>query len=95
MANEPQIYTIKDINKYIRMKMDGDAVLSDVWIRGEISNFTHHSSGHMYFTLKDESSRINCVMFRGNSEKLKFKVEEGMKVTVSGYISIYERDYEG
>ena len=56
---EPQrIFSIKDLNRYIRMKLDSDALLSDVWIRGEISNFTHHSSGHMYFTLKDEGSRI-------------------------------------
>ncbi|MBJ8192400.1 exodeoxyribonuclease VII large subunit, partial [Bacillus cereus] len=60
---EQRIYSIKDLNRYIRMKLESDQVLSDVWIRGEISNFTHHSSGHMYFTLKDEGSRIRSVMF--------------------------------
>jgi len=92
MANEPHIYTIKDVNKYIRMKMDGDAVLSDVWIRGEISNFTHHSSGHMYFTLKDKDSRLKCVMFASQNAKMKFIPREGTKVLARGSITVFERD---
>lgn len=92
MATEPQIYTIKDVNKYIRMKMDGDAVLSDVWIRGEISNFTHHSSGHMYFTLKDKDSRLKCVMFASQNARLKFIPREGTKVLARGSITVFERD---
>jgi len=92
MAKEPHIYTIKDINKYIRMKMDSDVVLSDVWLRGEISNFTHHSSGHMYFTLKDKDSRIKCVMFSSHNARLKFIPKEGTKVIARGIISVYERD---
>lgn len=92
MAMEPHIYTIKDINKYIRMKMDSDAILSDVWLRGEISNFTHHSSGHMYFTLKDKDSRIKCVMFSSHNARLRFVPKEGTKVLARGTISVYERD---
>lgn len=89
---EPHVYTIKDINKYIRMKMDGDALLSDVWLRGEISNFTHHSSGHMYFTLKDKDSRIKCVMFASHNARLRFVPKEGAKVLARGTISVFERD---
>lgn len=92
MGTEPHVYTIKDINKYIRMKMDSDAVLSDVWLRGEISNFTHHSSGHMYFTLKDKDSRIKCVMFASHNARLRFIPKEGAKVLAHGTISVYERD---
>ncbi|GIP15252.1 exodeoxyribonuclease 7 large subunit [Paenibacillus montaniterrae] len=92
MAMQPHIYTIKDINKYIRMKMDSDAVLSDVWLRGEISNFTHHSSGHMYFTLKDKDSRIKCVMFSSHNARLKFVPREGTKVIARGTVSVFERD---
>jgi len=61
-------------------------------IKGEISNFKNHSSGHLYFSLKDESSNIKCVMFKGQTLSLKFKPEDGMKVIISGYISAYERD---
>lgn len=92
MRNEPHIYTIKEINKYIRMRMDVDPVLSDVWLRGEISNFTHHSSGHMYFTLKDKESRIKCVMFASHNARLKFMPREGSKVLARGIISVFERD---
>ncbi|WP_349774469.1 exodeoxyribonuclease VII large subunit [Paenibacillus camelliae] len=92
MRSEPHVYTIKDINKYIRMKMDSDHVLSDVWLRGEISNFTHHSSGHMYFTLKDKDSRIKCVMFASHNARLRFIPKEGAKVLAQGTISVYERD---
>lgn len=67
---EQRIYSIKDLNRYIRMKLESDQVLSDVWIRGEISNFTHHSSGHMYFTLKDEGSRIRSIMFATHNQRL-------------------------
>lgn len=92
VRNEPHIYTIKEVNKYIRMKMDVDPVLSDVWLRGEVSNFTHHSSGHMYFTLKDKESRIKCVMFASHNAKLKFMPREGTKVLARGTISVFERD---
>lgn len=92
METEAHVYTIKDINKYIRMKMDSDAVLSDVWLRGEISNFTHHSSGHMYFTLKDKDSRMKCVMFASHNARLRFIPKEGAKVLARGTISVYERD---
>lgn len=90
--NETQIYTIKEINKYIKMRIDNDTVLSNVWLRGEISNFTHHSSGHMYFTLKDKDSRIKCVMFASQNARLKFIPRDGTKVLTRGSVSVFERD---
>lgn len=89
---EQQIYSIKDLNRYIRMKLESDRLLSDVWVRGEISNFTHHSSGHMYFTLKDESSRIKSIMFASHNQRLPFVPKEGARVIARGNVSVYERD---
>ncbi|MBO2945110.1 exodeoxyribonuclease VII large subunit [Paenibacillus sp. F411] len=90
---EPQrVLSVKDLNRYIRMKMDGDPRLSDVWIRGEISNFTHHSSGHMYFTLKDEGSRVKSIMFSAHNQKLPFIPKEGARVIARGNVTVYERD---
>jgi exodeoxyribonuclease VII large subunit len=86
------ILTVSTINGYIKGLISKDMILSNLWIRGEISNFKNHSSGHMYFTLKDENSLIKCVMFRSHNSYLKFLPENGMKVIIKGYISIYERD---
>lgn len=91
-ANDQRVLSIKDLNRYIRMKMEGDPRLSDVWIRGEISNFTHHSSGHMYFTLKDEGSRIRAIMFAAHNQRLPFIPKEGSRVIARGNVSVYERD---
>ncbi|GGF76840.1 exodeoxyribonuclease 7 large subunit [Paenibacillus albidus] len=92
MAAERKVYAIKELNRYIRMKLDSDNVLSDVWIRGEISNFTHHGSGHMYFTLKDESSRIKAIMFASHNQRLPFVPKEGARVIARGNVTVYERD---
>lgn len=92
MADSPRIYSIKELTRYIRMKLEGDRLLGDVWIRGEISNFTHHSSGHMYFTLKDKDSRLKCIMFSTHNQRLPFIPREGAKVIARGNISVYERD---
>jgi len=92
MAAERQVYSIKELNRYIRMKLDSDHLLSDVWIRGEISNFTHHGSGHMYFTLKDESSRIKAIMFASHNQRLPFIPKEGARVIARGNVTVYERD---
>lgn len=89
---ETKIYSIKELNRYIRMKLESDIVLGDVWLRGEISNFTHHSSGHMYFTLKDSDSRLKCVMFASHNARLPFIPKEGAKVLARGNISVFERD---
>ena len=63
---------------------------SDVWVKGEISNFKHHTSGHMYFTLKDKAAELRCVMFRGLNQKIKFKPEDGMDVLIQGKVTVYE-----
>lgn len=82
--------TISDLNRYIKAKFDIDSNLNNVYLKGEISNFKHHTRGHFYFTLKDENSRLSAVMFNFNASKVNFEPEDGMKVLVSGRISVYE-----
>lgn len=82
--------TVNALTKYIKRKFDADPHLQGVYIKGEISNFKKHSSGHMYFTLKDEKARILAVMFSSAARSMKFKPENGMKVLVRGDISVYE-----
>ncbi|QJD82300.1 exodeoxyribonuclease VII large subunit [Cohnella herbarum] len=84
--------SIRDINRLIKMKLEGDTGLQDIWLRGEISNFTFHSSGHMYFTLKDEGARLKCIMFASYNARLPFAPKDGMKVLARGGVSVYERD---
>lgn len=91
MSSE-RIFTVTEINNYIKYLMQNDILLSHLFVKGEISNFKHHTSGHVYFTLKDADSRIKCVMFKGNASKLKFTPEDGSAVILRGYFSIYERD---
>lgn len=87
-----KIFTVKEINNYIKSILDHDVILSNLYIKGEISNYKLHSSGHAYFTLKDNDSKMKCVMFKGSASKLKFMPEDGMAVVVQGYLSVYERD---
>ncbi|HLS06896.1 MAG TPA: exodeoxyribonuclease VII large subunit [Bacillota bacterium] len=82
--------SVTALTKYIKRKIDIDPHLKTVWIKGEVSNFKHHSSGHMYFTLKDNTSRIQSVMFAGNNRFLKFQVENGMQVLIKGHVSVFE-----
>ena len=82
--------SISQITRYIKYKIDNDVNLNQVYLKGEISNFKAHSRGHLYFTLKDENSRINAIMFSSNATKLKFHPEDGMKVLVTGKISVFE-----
>ena len=83
-----KIYSISEINHRIRLLLDG--AFASLWLEGEISNFKHHSSGHMYFTLKDEKSQISAVFFNGQNRTVKFQPKDGLKVLVSGRISSYE-----
>ncbi|UCE74423.1 MAG: exodeoxyribonuclease VII large subunit [Methanomassiliicoccales archaeon] len=83
------IYTVKEITLYIKNRLTSDHNLQDIWLQGEISNFVHHSSGHFYFTLKDEHSQLPCAMFRWANEDLKFKLDDGLKVLVKGSIDLY------
>ncbi|OIJ20311.1 exodeoxyribonuclease VII large subunit [Anaerobacillus alkalidiazotrophicus] len=89
MSND-QIFTITSLTKYIKRTFDNDEVLKNIWVKGELSNFKKHSRGHMYFTIKDTQSRIQAVMFAGNNRFLKFIPEDGMKVLIRGYVSVYE-----
>jgi len=89
-VSEIKYVTVTALTKYIKRKFEVDPHLQDLWIKGEISNFTFHSRGHMYFTLKDENARIQAVMFAGYNRYLAFKPENGMKVLVRGEISVYE-----
>ena len=86
------VLTVSDLNNYIKSMFDGNRLLSSVQVRGEISNFTNHRSGHFYFSLKDEGGQIKAVMFRSSAARLKFIPENGMKVTVFGSISVFPRD---
>ena len=84
------VFSVSQINEYIKMTLESNPVLKGLWLRGEISNFkSNYASGHMYFSLKDESSSIRAVMFRGSASKLKFRPESGMTVIVHGKISTY------
>ncbi|MHC1623239.1 MAG: exodeoxyribonuclease VII large subunit, partial [Candidatus Methanospirareceae archaeon] len=87
----PRIYTVHEVTRYIRQRLDEDEVLSDVYIKGELSNLSQPTSGHLYFTLKDELSELPCVMFREQNRGLKFVPEDGMSVIVRGHISVYEK----
>ena len=84
--------TVTSLNEYVKSILDRDPVLGEVWVKGEISNFTNHRTGHFYFTLKDEGGAIKAVMFKGYNAKLKFLPENGMKVIAMGRISVFPRD---
>ena len=88
----PEPITVTQLNSYIKDKIAEDEFLNTVYIKGEISNFKHHYTGHMYFTLKDENSLIKCVMFKSSTATLNFVPKDGMKVLVLGSVSVFERD---
>ncbi|VVB84184.1 Exodeoxyribonuclease 7 large subunit [uncultured archaeon] len=88
-SEEKGIYTVREFTLAIKGVLT-DGKFNDVWIRGEISNFTNHSSGHRYFTLKDKSSSLQCVMFKWHGSRLRFELEHGMKVLVLGDVDVYE-----
>jgi exodeoxyribonuclease VII large subunit len=90
MVKQP--VSVSQLTVYIKSIMENDPKLKSVSVRGEISNYKYHSSGHIYFTLKDENSKIKCVMFKGYTSSLKFKPEDGLNVVITGSISVYERD---
>ncbi len=89
---ERQALSVTQVNLYIKELMNRDDILTDVLVKGEISNFKAHSSGHMYMSLKDENGVMRAVMFRGSASKLRFKPQNGMKVVAHGRVTVYERD---
>lgn len=92
MRYEDMAISVTELNSYIKNKIADDEYLNNVLIKGEISNFKNHYTGHMYFTLKDENSLIKCVMFKTYAQKLNFMPKDGMKVFVLGGVSVFERD---
>ena len=84
--------TVSELNSYIKMLFDSDRHLNSVCVKGEISNFVNHRTGHLYFSLKDEDGDIRAVMFRTSAMKLKFMPENGMKVTVFGSVTVYPKN---
>ena len=83
--------TVSQVNEYIKYLIEEEVMLQDIYVSGEVSNFKKHSSGHYYFTLKDKSSEIKAIMFRSYAQKVKFKVENGLKVVVHARISVFEQ----
>ena len=92
MRYEDMAISISELNSYIKNKIADDEYLNNVLVKGEISNFKNHYTGHMYFTLKDENSLIKCIMFKSYAQKLDFVPKDGMKVFALGSVSVFERD---
>ena len=87
-----EIYSVSQINTYIKYMFSGNSLLNHVYVKGEISNCKYHTSGHIYFTLKDGTAQISCVLFAGRRSGISFRMEDGQSVIVFGSISVYERD---
>jgi len=90
-GEKTRIYSVWEITRYIKQKLDSDELLRDIYVKGELSNVSQPTSGHVYFTLKDEYAELRCVMFRDRNALLKFTLEDGMSVIVRGHISVYEK----
>lgn len=88
----PTVYSVSQLNNYVKGVLDTDETLQHIFVTGEISNYKAHYSGHLYMTVKDNASAIKAVMFAGNASKLRFQVENGMKVIIFGTVSLYPRD---
>ncbi|MFX0548938.1 exodeoxyribonuclease VII large subunit [Hathewaya histolytica] len=87
-----KVLTVSNLNNYIKKSFDNDVILNNVYVKGELSNFKVHSSGHIYFSIKDSGSKLNCIMFRDYVNTLKFTPKEGDKVVVKGRVSVYEKE---
>ena len=84
------VFTVSEITAYVKRLLDRDELLSEMSVRGEISNFTRHRSGHLYFSLKDDRSQLSCVCFRGDAARLTFEAEAGLRVVAHGNVTVYE-----
>jgi len=89
-TSDPRFFTISQITRYIRETLDSDILLQDLWLAGEVSNYHHARSGHIYFSLKDESAQIRCVVWRSRAEYLPHLPSQGEAILAHGYISVYE-----
>ena len=96
MTTGNAFYTVSGLTLLLKTIIDEVPALHRIWVRGEVTNFTHHASGHMYFTLKDAGARLRCVMFRGQNRELRFHPQEGLEILAYGSLSVYERngDYQ-
>ncbi len=92
MVGNEQMMTVSQVNMYIKNLLQGDSLLRSLWVKGEISNYKRHSSGHLHLSLKDAQGAIKCVMFRSQAARLRFEPEHGQEVIVMGYVSVFERD---
>ncbi|MBP3702521.1 MAG: exodeoxyribonuclease VII large subunit [Lachnospiraceae bacterium] len=92
MNSKQHVYSVSMVNQYIKNMFQSEYALAKIYVRGEISNCKYHGSGHIYFTIKDKASQINCVMFAGDRGGLSFRMENGQEIIVGGRISVYERD---
>ncbi|MEW5785639.1 MAG: exodeoxyribonuclease VII large subunit [Bacillota bacterium] len=92
MEKNSPILTVSEINRYLKGLIQGDPRLRDLWVAGELSNFKHHRSGHMYFTVKDSASALRCVFFRRENTRCLFRPADGMEVILYGSLSVYEPD---
>src|SRR3990172_757215 len=90
MATPRFIFTVKQLTRYIKTLLERDRGLQEVWVRGEITDLTCHSSGHIYFSLKDDVGKLKCAMFRSAANGLLFRPTEGMTVLARGRITVYE-----
>ncbi|HEY3377817.1 MAG TPA: exodeoxyribonuclease VII large subunit, partial [Armatimonadota bacterium] len=89
MQQGPYVFSVRELSRYIKTTLERDRALQNVLVRGELSNCKYHSSGHFYFTLKDEESQLPGVMWRDRVQALGFRCENGMRVTAEGNIAVY------
>ncbi|MDE6455553.1 MAG: exodeoxyribonuclease VII large subunit, partial [Dysosmobacter sp.] len=89
---ERHIFGVAEVNQLVKLLLDGEPMLQNVYVRGELSNYKMYPSGHHYFTLKDPEGALRCVMFRGQASRLRFRPENGMKVIAQGRITVFPRD---
>ena len=90
--SELPVYSVWQVNQYVKQMMDRDQLLAGLLVRGEISNYKKYPSGHHYFSLKDEQGAIRCVLFRGDAVRLRFQPANGMRVVAYGRVSVFPRD---
>ena len=90
MEQTQNIYSVKQLNSYIKNTLEMDPFLSNITVQGEVGNCNYNRSGHIYFTIKENTDVINCVMFKGQASRLKFTIEPGQQIVIKGRVGVYE-----